>query len=205
MDGVERTELIELDSQRVLPQHAKRALAYMRANMAERITLAGMAATCAISERTLLRQFQQFVGLPPLAYLRRLRLDAAKGELANPQNNDAIADVAGRFGFSHLGRFATEYRRLFGETPSATRQRVRARMADSALYLQPSATDSLRRKRSLVILPLRTETLQESVEARDLTERLAASLSRMRIASVTLAHPSRNSSTNAPQPRNAGT
>jgi transcriptional regulator GlxA family with amidase domain len=35
----------------------------MRANMAERITLEGMASTCAISERTLLRQFRHFVGL----------------------------------------------------------------------------------------------------------------------------------------------
>jgi adenylate cyclase len=205
MDGIERTELIEPDSQRVLPQHVRRALAYMRANMAERITGERLASACAISERNLLRQFQQFVGLAPLAYLRRLRLNAARSELVGQENNDPIADIAVRCGFSHLGRFATEYRRMFGETPSGTRQRVRARMAGSALSAQPSATDAGRKKPSLVILPLRTETLQESAEARDLTERLAATLSRMRIASVTLAHPSRISSINVPRPRNAGT
>ena len=48
-----------------------------------------------------------------------------------------------------------------------------------------------REKPSLLILPLRTETLQEGLEARDLTERLAATLSRMRVAPVSLAHPSR--------------
>ena len=126
MDGIERTELIEPDSRRPLPQHVKRALAYMRANMAERITLAGLASACAMPERTLLRQFQRFVGVPPLGYLRRLRLNVAKSELASAHNDDAISDIAIRCGFSHLGRFATEYRRLFGETPSATRQRVRA-------------------------------------------------------------------------------
>jgi AraC-like DNA-binding protein len=205
MDGVEWVEQTGPDSQRVLPQHVKRALAYMRANMAERITLDGVASACAVSERTLLRQFQQFVGLAPLAYLRRFRLSAARSGLADPQNRDAIADIAARCGFSHLGRFATEYRRLYGETPSAARQRVRARLADSALSSQPPAVDVPRRKPSLLIVPLRTETLHEGMEARDLTERLAATLSRMRIASVTLVHASRISCVNVPQPRNAGT
>jgi TolB-like protein len=62
-----------------------------------------------------------------------------------------------------------------------------------------------RAKPSLLILPLRTETSQECREARDLTERLGATLSRMRIATVTLAHPSHALSMKAPQPRNAGT
>ena len=120
MDGIERAKLIEPDTQRLLPQHVKRALAYMSANIAERITLAGLASACAVPERTLLRQFQRLVGLPPLAYLRRLRLNAARSELTSAENNDDISDIAIRCGFSHLGRFATEYRRLFGETPSAT-------------------------------------------------------------------------------------
>ena len=81
MDGIEPAQLIEPDSPRLLPQHVKRALAYMRANMAERITLAGLASACGASERTLLKQFQRFVGLPPLGYLRRLRLNVARSEL----------------------------------------------------------------------------------------------------------------------------
>jgi AraC-like DNA-binding protein/TolB-like protein len=208
MDGVERTGLIEPDSRRPLPQHVKRALAYMRANMAERITLAGLASACAMPERTLLRQFQRFVGVPPLGYLRRLRLNVAKSELASAHNDDAISDIAIRCGFSHLGRFATEYRRLFGETPSATRQRVRARAANVSRFGDSAPSPlpaTAREKPSLLILPLRTEALQENLEARDLTERLAATLSRMRIASVALAHPSRAYSASAPQPRNAGT
>jgi AraC-like DNA-binding protein/TolB-like protein len=212
MDGIEQTVLREPDGQRLLPQHVKRALAYMRANVAERITLAGLASVCAMPERTLLRQFQRFVGVPPLGYLRRLRLNIAKSELAIPHNNDAIVDIAIRCGFSHVGCFATEYRRLFGETPSATRQRVRARTADAALANVSCFGDSppspllatTREKPSLLILPLRTETLRENLEARDLTERLAATLSRMRIASVALAHPSRAYSAITPQPRNAG-
>jgi AraC-like DNA-binding protein/TolB-like protein len=215
MNGIERAKPIDLDNQHLRPQHVKRAIAYMRANMEGRITLPGLASACGVSERTLLRQFQQFVGLAPLAYLRRLRLNAAKSELASIQNNDAISDIAMRCGFSHLGRFATEYRRLFGETPSTTRRRGRTQAADGALARNAASRfgDSPlsplpaaeRDKPSLLILPLRTETLQESLEARDLTERLAATLSRIRVATVALAHPSRAVSVNAPQPRNAGT
>ena len=205
MDGFERTELAEPNGERVLPQLVKRAVTYMHANMAERITLGDLTSACAVSERTLLRQFRQFVGLAPLAYLRGLRLNAAKNKLLDPQANNAIADIAMRCGLSHLGRFGTEYCRLFGERPSATRQRVRTRMADDALSLQSSTADAGRKRPSLVILPLRTETLHEGVEARDLTERLAATLSRMRIASVRLAHPSRIPTAAVIRPRNAGT
>jgi AraC-like DNA-binding protein/tetratricopeptide (TPR) repeat protein len=204
MDGIERAERIAPDNRRLLPQHVKRALAYMRANMAERITLAGLASACGAPERSLLRQFQQFVGLPPLTYLRRLRLNTAKGALARPGGNEAISDIALRCGFVHLGRFATEYRRLFGETPSETRRRVRARAADERLAQDRALPSVGREKPSLLILPLRTETLQESLEARELTERLAATLSRIHIASVTLAHPSHPVSMRLPQPRNAG-
>jgi adenylate cyclase len=62
-----------------------------------------------------------------------------------------------------------------------------------------------REKPSLLILPLRTETLRESLEARDLTERLAATLSRTSVASVALANQSHSFQAKAPQPRKAGT
>lgn len=80
MDDIERAD------QRLWPQHLKHALAYMRANMSERITLTGLASACGVPERTLLRRFQRFFGLAPLAYLRRLRLNAAKSELASAQS-----------------------------------------------------------------------------------------------------------------------
>lgn len=185
----------------------KQAVAYLRDNMADRITLSQLTSACGASERTLLRQFQTFLGIAPLAYLRRLRLNAAKSKLTNPGNDDVIADIAIRCGFAHLGRFAADYRRLFNETPSATRHR--ARLMAAGVISRPGAGVAplpIRSDRpSLVILPLRTETLQESLLARDLGERLAATLSRLRIASVSLAHPSRSFSLTAPQPRNAGT
>ena len=207
MDGIGKLEPSGSDDQTVLPRHIKRALDYMNGNLAEKITLAELASACAAAERTLLKQFQRFVGVPPLAYLRRLRLNSARQELMKADCREAISDIAIRCGYPHFGRFAGDYRRLFGESPSGTRNRVRASAADGGPTVSGSSgfQPSVREKPSLLILPLRAETLQENLEARDLTERLAATLSRMRIASVALAHPSRNLSMNAPQPRNAGT
>lgn len=186
----------------LLPQHVKRALVYMRSNVAEKITLPGLAATCAVPERTLLKQFKRFVGLSPLAYLRRLRLNLARGELLKADCETAISEIAVSCGFTHLGRFATEYRRAFDESPSTTRQRVRGNGTGDASLPAPV---TWRDKPALLLVPFRTETLQEELETRDLMERLGASLSRMRIASVTLVHPSRALAFGARRQRDGGT
>jgi AraC-like DNA-binding protein/TolB-like protein len=201
MDGIERVRPMQPDSEGLLPQHVKRALAFMRTNMAERIALAALTSACGVSERTLLNQFQKFLGLAPIGYLRRIRLNAVRSELTKLGNDEPISEIAIRCGFGHLGRFAAEYRRQFNETPFATRQRARV----SAESAGPIAAAPLpgRRRPCLLILPLRTETPQETLQARDLTERLAAALSRMHVASVRLADPSRSLAKYAPQSRNA--
>jgi tetratricopeptide (TPR) repeat protein len=65
MDGIGHLAPVRSDDRTVLPQYVKRAVAYMRGNLAERITLAELASACGLSQRTLLKQFQRFVGLPP--------------------------------------------------------------------------------------------------------------------------------------------
>jgi adenylate cyclase len=197
--------------QRVFPHRVRCALTYMRANIGEKVTLAGLATACGMPERTLLNQFRKFVGLSPLAYLLHLRLNAVRDELLNTGDGATIADIASRCGFTHLGRFATAYRSVFRESPSATRRRVCAPSDFGVLADDghdgsglPRRIGVPRQMPSLVVLPLSTETLKESREARHLTEQLAATLSRMRVGSVTLVHPSRRSTTHSPRPRNAG-
>ncbi len=212
MDRSGRETLTDAPEQCVLPNRVKYALAYMRANIGEKVTLTGLATACAVPERTLLNQFRKFVGLSPLAYLLHLRLNAARDELLNTADGATIADIASRCGFTHLGRFATAYRSAFHELPSATRRRVRGPTDLGAPARDGHDLSGLlgriglpREMPSLVVLPLSTETLKESQEARHLTEQLVAVLSRMRVGAVSLAHPSRPFTMRAPRPRNVGT
>src|SRR5690242_8314203 len=127
-----------------------------------------------------------------IAHLLRMRLTAARAQLQESDGTASISEIASRCGLTHLGRFATEYRRAFGELPSATLRRAVA-SADIAKndYRASAPPPFVARKRpSLIILPLRAETLQERQIAQELMEQLAATISRTSVASVTFADPS---------------
>jgi AraC family ethanolamine operon transcriptional activator len=74
-----------------------------------------------VSERTLRDAFRRQFHHPPSVYLRLIRLNGVRNELlyASPSVTSVTA-VATRWGFVQLGRFAQDYRRLFGERPSET-------------------------------------------------------------------------------------
>ena len=62
--------------------------------------------------------------MSPKQYLLLRRMQLARWALraASPEAT-TVTELATRYGFWQLGRFAVEYRALFGETPSATLQR----------------------------------------------------------------------------------
>lgn len=65
--------------------------------------------------------FRAFTGLAPTQWLRLRRLNMARRDLmqARPAST-TVAEVAMRWSFWHLGRFAGSYQALFGELPSQT-------------------------------------------------------------------------------------
>ena len=77
--------------------------------------------------RTLFKHFQAFKGIGPMGYLRRIRMDRVREALAAAESGETVTDIALRWNFHELGRFAGAYRRLYGEPPSATLRRRRAR------------------------------------------------------------------------------
>ena len=76
-----------------------------------------------ISRRTLQYSFQAEVGQSPVTYLRALRLNAVRRSLLQ-EPTQRLADAAAGQGFFHQSYFCREYRRLFQELPSATRDRA---------------------------------------------------------------------------------
>jgi AraC-like DNA-binding protein len=74
-----------------------------------------------VSERTLRKAFVDEYDVPPARFFRMWALAEARRRLLdNEPTHRTVADVATGLGFFHLGRFASYYRKLYGETPSAT-------------------------------------------------------------------------------------
>ena len=115
-ESIDRAEAVRDDP--VVPLHVRRAVAWMREDLGRAVTLTGLADASGTTARTLHRQFRQFLGAPPMTWLRQQRLAAARHDMMNPARGP-VTDVATRSGFTHLGRFATDYRKAFGERPSA--------------------------------------------------------------------------------------
>jgi transcriptional regulator GlxA family with amidase domain len=59
-----------------------------------------------------------------MRYLRDARFERVREALLRAQDQ-SVTQVAMRWGFYHLGRFAVDYRKRFGEMPSETQARGR--------------------------------------------------------------------------------
>jgi AraC-like DNA-binding protein len=78
-----------------------------------------------VSDRTLRSCCAEFLGMSPLRYVLLRRLKEVRRALRDAHPDAVhVAEVADRFGFAELGRFAGVYRATFGETPSTTLQRA---------------------------------------------------------------------------------
>jgi AraC-like DNA-binding protein len=89
-------------------------------------TVAELAAIARMSVRSLQEGFRRHLGCAPMAYLQQERLLRAHEALRRSDPTGVtVSAVAHRWGFAHLGRFASAYRNRFGEPPSDTLRRGR--------------------------------------------------------------------------------
>jgi AraC-like DNA-binding protein len=115
------TEALTESAGAASPAVVNRAIDLMHAHPETPWSTAELARATGASARALQRAFERAGQPSPMMYLRRLRLHHVHAELAaNSPDSVTVTTVAGRWGFVHLGRFASQYRQLFGETPSET-------------------------------------------------------------------------------------
>jgi AraC-like DNA-binding protein len=67
----------------------------------------------------LCRIFMKHRGYTPMQFLRQVRMRRARKRLLSPDADDTVTSISLECGFTHLSRFAGEYRRQYGERPSA--------------------------------------------------------------------------------------
>jgi len=80
-----------------------------------------------IPSRTLRMVCQEYFGMGSKRYLVLRRMHLARRALREAvPDATSVTDVATRYGFWQLGRFAVEYQSLFDESPSATLRRGRS-------------------------------------------------------------------------------
>lgn len=101
-----------------------RAREYIEARLGETIRVASMCRYAGTSLRSLELIFARELGMPPKQYVKARRLNAARRRLlaAGAEQGLLVTEVALDHGFDHLGRFAGDYRRYFGESPRETLQ-----------------------------------------------------------------------------------
>ncbi|TQM01927.1 AraC family transcriptional regulator [Pseudonocardia kunmingensis] len=106
----------------VAPARVRRAVELIRDHAAEELTVEDVATAVGVGVRALQQGFRTHVGTTPTAYLRQVRLERVRAELlaGTAESGVSVTEVALRWGFAHLGRFALAYRSAFGEPPSAT-------------------------------------------------------------------------------------
>lgn len=101
------------------PAALRRAIAYIEAHADADISAADIAAAANVTIRALQYAFRRRLCTTPIAHLRRVRLERARlGLLAADPADTTVSEIASRWGFGHLGRFAATYRGTYGRSPS---------------------------------------------------------------------------------------
>lgn len=87
-------------------------------------SVADLCRAAGVSSPTLYRAFQAEFGLSPKKYLKARSLSGARSDLLTAAPGMQVVDIANEWGFWHMGQFANDYRRQFGELPSETLSRA---------------------------------------------------------------------------------
>lgn len=99
-----------------------RTVDYMRAHLDRRLGLDGLAAMAGLERTHYCRRFRQRLGLPPMAWFQRARVEAASFLLVD--QGIPLAEIARRFAFSDEFHFSKVFRSWMGLPPGQFRARL---------------------------------------------------------------------------------
>jgi AraC-like DNA-binding protein len=100
------------------------ALDYIEAHADEPPGIQEICRASGASWRTLDYAFRDRFDVTPKQYLHAFRLRQVRREIIDTGSSLPISEIAAHWGFWHMGQFAKDYRRQFGELPSETVRRM---------------------------------------------------------------------------------
>ena len=120
------------DEAGALPRCVAAARDFIHAQAALAPRVSEIAAAAGVSVRALARGFERHLGVSPWTYQLNHRLDRVHERLTRAAARPTtVTAVATDWGFTHLGAFAAQYRRRFGQSPSRTLARHGVPIPDS--------------------------------------------------------------------------
>jgi AraC-like DNA-binding protein len=118
-------ELVGLSRVRC-PEYLLKAKQFIHDHASDEVDLDEVGRAVGVSRFKLYDDFKKYFDITPTLYLKRFRLEAVRQALLEGGHNENITAVAMRWGFNHLGRFSSDYKKLFLEVPSKTVERSRS-------------------------------------------------------------------------------
>lgn len=111
---------------RLAPRCVRRVEEYIHAHASDAIQLVDLIKVSGVCGRTLFRSFRRFRDMSPMEYVRRTRMRRVRQGLLQSGGGESVTSILTRWGITQYGRFAADYRRCFGELPSATLRGARS-------------------------------------------------------------------------------
>jgi AraC-like DNA-binding protein len=122
-------ELAATDASSILVHPAvDRAIGFMREHVQDALTLDACANAAGVGKPYLIRLFRQHVGVPPMHYHLRLKMETARYLLDT--TGEPVREIAGRLAFWDEFHFSRTFKKLTGLSPSEYRRRRRSPLTE---------------------------------------------------------------------------
>lgn len=100
----------------LIPKRMRLAKNHIDKNYAEPICIASLAYASGLSEVHFRNEFKKYFGMPPVSYIKKVRVDNARHLLRSGYYS--VTDIALMCGFDSISYFSYEFKRLTGKTPT---------------------------------------------------------------------------------------
>lgn len=92
---------------------------YIEQNLKRDIDIEELSSVSNMSVRSIYNAFAKAYATTPKCYVKQLKLRKLREDLLGGHGRN-VTEIALDYGFTHLGRFSSDYKKVFGELPSET-------------------------------------------------------------------------------------